>query len=136
MNENVTPTLCSVDTTLLNDPARLRERANAIEANEAGRPVDKYDYIDKVWIELVEISAFFYDRRYRARPSAIPPYQQRVIDEKTELDSRLEKLSSFIGTSPNWAVVPPNEQERMKKQCAIMHSYSMILGDRIAAFSA
>lgn len=73
MNENTTPTKleCLVDTSLLNNPQRFRERAAAIEANEAGQPVDKWDEADQKWIELVEISAFFYDRRYRARPACI-----------------------------------------------------------------
>lgn len=135
MNENTTPTTCLVDTSFLNDPARLRERAAAIEANEAGRPVDKWDAEGKTWIQLEEISAFFFDRRYRARPIVAQPFQQRVIDEKAELDSKLEKLGNFIGTSPHWANVPEAEQERMRRQHEAMVAYSNILGERIAAFT-
>lgn len=69
MNENPTPTECSVDTSLLNDSVRLRERADALDAYNAGRPVDKF--ADGKWIELEEQSVFFYDDRYRARPT--PP---------------------------------------------------------------
>jgi len=66
MCEDPTPTKCLVDTSLLNDPERLRERAAALEAWDAGLPVDKY--IDGKWIQIEEQTAFFYDRRYRARP--------------------------------------------------------------------
>lgn len=66
MNEEPTPQNVLVDTSLLNDPQRLRERADALEANSNGKPVDKW--CDGEWIPLQEITAFFYDRRYRARP--------------------------------------------------------------------
>lgn len=62
-----TPIACVVDTSLLNDPSRLRERADAIEAWESGRPVDKF--CDGEWIQIEEQTAFFFDRRYRARPT-------------------------------------------------------------------
>jgi hypothetical protein len=60
------PVTCSVDVSLLNDPARLRERADALDAFERGEPVDKR--CDGKWIELESQTEFFYDRRYRARP--------------------------------------------------------------------
>lgn len=49
-----------------NDPAQLRERADAIDANKRGEPTDKWR--NGEWIPLEEQSAFFFDRRYRARP--------------------------------------------------------------------
>lgn len=69
MNEDPTPTEVLVDTSLLNDPTRLRERADALDAAEVGSPVDKW--CDGEWIQLESISAFFYDRRYRARPAQL-----------------------------------------------------------------
>lgn len=64
------------------------------------------------------------------------PHQQRVIDEKNELDERAKKLSDFIGLNPIFAKIDGEEQERMKEQCEIMWEYSEILGKRIAAFTA
>jgi hypothetical protein len=61
------------------------------------------------------------------------PHQQRVIDEKTELDERLGKLTAFFDTDlfPNF---PQAEQDRMRRQAKHMKCYSDILGERIEAF--
>jgi septum formation inhibitor MinC len=65
----------------------------------------------------------------------LEPHQQRVVDEKKELDEKATKLSNFIGTNPIFAGIHPDEQERLKEQCEIMWQYSEILGKRIAAFT-
>ncbi len=65
----------------------------------------------------------------------IQPHQQRVIDEKRELDVKAHALSQFIGLNPVFETLDPAEQERMKEQCEIMWQYSEILGARIAAFT-
>lgn len=62
------------------------------------------------------------------------PHQQRVIDEKGELDKKATALSNFIGTSPIFETLDPAEQERLKEQNDVMWQYSEILGKRIAAF--
>ena len=62
------------------------------------------------------------------------PQQQRVVDEKTELDTKAKALSEFIGNSPIFETFDPDEQERMKEQNDVMWQYSEILGARIAAF--
>lgn len=62
------------------------------------------------------------------------PHQQRVVDEKTELDKKAEALSDFIGNSPTFETLDAEEQERMKEQNDIMWQYSEILGARISAF--
>lgn len=62
------------------------------------------------------------------------PHQQRVVDEKRELDEKAKKLSDFIGSNSMFTEIDPAEQERMTKQCEIMWEYSEILGKRIAAF--
>ena len=62
------------------------------------------------------------------------PHQQRVVDERIELDERAKKLSDFIGLNPVFETIDAEEQERMKEQCEIMWQYSEILGKRIAAF--
>lgn len=61
------------------------------------------------------------------------PHQQRVVDEKTELDEKLEKLSAFFG-NPIFTSLPDVEQNRLNRQKVVMKEYSDILGERIAAF--
>lgn len=63
------------------------------------------------------------------------PHQQRVVDEKNELDTKAKALSNFIGLNPVFAYIDAEEQERLKEQCEIMWEYSEILGKRIAAFA-
>jgi len=62
------------------------------------------------------------------------PHQQRVVDEKSELDVKAKALSDFIGNSDIFTTLDAAEQERMKEQCEVMWQYSEILGQRIAAF--
>ena len=62
------------------------------------------------------------------------PHQQRVVDEKTELDKKANALSQFIGVNPIFGDIDPDEQDRLREQCEIMWQYSEILGKRIAAF--
>jgi hypothetical protein len=62
------------------------------------------------------------------------PHQQRVVDEKAELDKKIEALSKFINSSPVFKSLPHDEQGRMEYQLLIMAEYSSILGERIAAF--
>lgn len=64
----------------------------------------------------------------------LQPHQQRVVDEKTELDKKATALSHFIGNSPIFETLDAAEQERLKQQNDVMWQYSGILGARIAAF--
>lgn len=64
----------------------------------------------------------------------LQPHQQRVVDEKSELDKKATALSNFIGTSPIFDTLDPAEQERLKEQNDVMWQYSEILGARITAF--
>ena len=61
-------------------------------------------------------------------------HQQRVIDEKAELDEKLVKLGAFISSSSVFLSLPEDEQLRLKTQAMHMSSYSKVLGERIAAF--
>jgi hypothetical protein len=63
------------------------------------------------------------------------PHQQRVLQEKAELDMKANALSDFIGNSDIFVSLAPEEQERLKIQNDIMWQYSEILGERIAAFT-
>ena len=62
------------------------------------------------------------------------PWQQGVIEEKEELDKKIEALSEFIDHSEIFETLSPIEQDRQKEQNDIMWQYSEILGQRIAAF--
>ena len=62
------------------------------------------------------------------------PHQQRVVDEKTELDKKANALSQFISVNPIFEDIDPDEQDRLREQCEVMWQYSEILGKRIAAF--
>jgi hypothetical protein len=64
------------------------------------------------------------------------PHQQRVVDEKKELDEKLTKLNLFIAESPTFTGLPDDEKSRLIAQKAHMEGYSDILGERIAAFPA
>lgn len=63
----------------------------------------------------------------------IAPHEQRVIDEKAELDAKLEKLVPFL-SSDTCHGLPFDERSRLKRQAEIMADYSAILGARIAEF--
>jgi hypothetical protein len=65
--------------------------------------------------------------------STLPPHQQRVIDERTELDDKLGKLVGFTNTV-QFSTLPGAEQARMRTQAVAMRTYSEILAERIAAF--
>ncbi len=62
------------------------------------------------------------------------PHQQRVVDEKNELDKKANALSEFIAHSPIFEGLDPEEQERLRDQNDVMWRYSEILGERIANF--
>lgn len=60
-------------------------------------------------------------------------FQQRVIDERTELDDRIERLSIFI-SGHLFRTLPSDERSRLRSQHSIMLMYSNILTTRIDAF--
>lgn len=64
------------------------------------------------------------------------PHQQRVVDEKTELDKKLANLQAFIGSSQVFKDLPEVERYRLIRQEIYMNSYSKVLGERIADFPA
>ena len=64
------------------------------------------------------------------------PHQQRVVDEKKELDEKLDKLKAFIETNSIFTSLPTDERGRLEKQFDVMAEYSSILSQRIAAFPA
>lgn len=70
----------------------------------------------------------------------LAPHQQRVVDEKAELDVKIGALAAFIDTFDKgfsiFAGLPEPERQRLYAQHRVMVEYSAILGERIAAFEA
>lgn len=64
---------------------------------------------------------------------SLHPHQQRVIEEKTVLDEKLNKLREFLGGTVILSL-PADERGRLLRQADVMGRYSDILGERIAAF--
>lgn len=63
----------------------------------------------------------------------LQPHQQRVVDEKSELDGKIERLAKFIkGTV--YPTTDLDEQDRLARQLRAMYGYSEILGERIKNF--
>ena len=60
-------------------------------------------------------------------------YQQRVVEEKAELDGKIERLLTFT-TGVIFSDLPKDEQERMGRQLGFMQEYSDVLGERIGVF--
>lgn len=65
---------------------------------------------------------------------ALLDYQNRVIAEKNELDSKIDRLRSFI-QNKSFADLPYAERRRLRRQELIMQLYSDVLDERILAFS-
>lgn len=61
-------------------------------------------------------------------------YQQRVLDEKVELDLKLERLETFL-KGEKFKTLDGAEKDRMQRQAAIMRAYSSLLKERIDAFT-
>lgn len=64
----------------------------------------------------------------------IQPHQQRVIDERDELDTKIESLSTFIQTNIIYNNLPIDERQRLTRQVVLMRKYSQVLSERIASF--
>ena len=63
----------------------------------------------------------------------LQPWQQRLIDEKNELDERVTKLSIFV-ESPAFKEVDRDEQRRLRIQLELMLELQVVLLARIRAF--
>jgi hypothetical protein len=61
------------------------------------------------------------------------PWQERVIQEKKELDEKIEKLKKFIKNAPE-KLATETEMLRLEVQFTIMQSYSNILDVRIKSW--
>jgi hypothetical protein len=61
--------------------------------------------------------------------------QELVVAEKKELDARRQALQSWISAPENQARISDEEERRLHRQAAAMYAYSMVLGERIDAFT-
>lgn len=61
-------------------------------------------------------------------------YQERVIEEKRELDEKRQKLLEFFNTDI-FRGLTQAEKDRLRTQHSVMGVYSEILHQRISAFS-
>ena len=66
--------------------------------------------------------------------STVPPHQQRVVDEKQDLDLRIARLDEFMRRNPTFTTLDAPERDRLEIQLDLMRDYSGILGERIANF--
>lgn len=68
----------------------------------------------------------------------LAPFQQRVVDEKVELEEKMSKLCIFMdncGESPSvFHQLPDDEKFRLEQQRLVMRLYINILAERIAHF--
>lgn len=62
------------------------------------------------------------------------PHQQRVIEERNELVTRLDKLKSFLGTD-TCLNMPFDDRCMLVQQAMVMGQYAQILSARIERFT-
>ena len=63
------------------------------------------------------------------------PFQQRVIDERSELDQKIKALDAFTH-GEIYKTLPPPEKADMAAQLHTMRTYSYLLASRIARFTS
>ena len=62
------------------------------------------------------------------------PYQHRVVEEKRQLDDKINKLRFFIHANDTYTGLDQAEQMRLNDQLNVMTRYSEILGERAKNF--
>jgi hypothetical protein len=62
------------------------------------------------------------------------PHEERVVEEKRDLDERLGRLNHFMATSPTFEGLSEDEKLLMRQQATAMAQYSGALGGRISRF--
>jgi hypothetical protein len=70
----------------------------------------------------------------RFEREAMLDYQQRVVDEKKELDDKIQRLDEFLAGN-TYKTLSEGERQRLARQLAAMSDYSQVLFERIAAFT-
>lgn len=67
--------------------------------------------------------------------TAYAPHEQRVIQEKIDLDDKRIKLRNFIEDRPKFFTLDVVDRTLLESQLHVMNGYSAILGQRIARFT-
>lgn len=66
--------------------------------------------------------------------NVLEDWQQRVIDERDELESKMQKVHMFMTTSKEYQKIAYEQQELIRRQYSCMNDYYKILGARITTF--
>ncbi len=61
-------------------------------------------------------------------------WQQRVLDEKKELDARIGRLEAALDTPNERSAVGLRQFDLMRRQLGYMRAYSLTLAERIGDF--
>ena len=69
----------------------------------------------------------------RRAGTEMAPHQERVVEEKRELDAKIEKLEAFL-LDPKFHDLDSCDQGLLFHQARAMKTYSHILADRIERF--
>lgn len=85
------------------------------------------------WIEYPETAIDEAMQRI-AKQQGIEPWQERVIEERDELSSRLEKLSNYIDTNVHFNALDDYNKGLLVAQRMAMGNYLDILNRRIDNF--
>lgn len=64
----------------------------------------------------------------------LQPHQQRVVNERDELQTKLKALTTFIDLNATFNTLTKTEQDLLQKQEVIMRQYVSILTQRIDRF--
>lgn len=66
------------------------------------------------------------------------PHQERVIQEKADLEEKLDKLNQFIilDKSGQYAKLDLEDKMHLNRQASIMRDYIYVLTQRIARFKS
>lgn len=102
-----------------------REAHDILDAVKSGLEIPKYK-VNRALFVLGDAIGLL-------KKEDMQPFQQRVVTEKTELDTKIQGLDDFI-KKPIFSDVEHSEQRRMLRQLVAMQDYSRILGERIEAF--
>ena len=62
-------------------------------------------------------------------------FQKKVMEEKKELDIKIEKLDGFIRCNATYKILSKVERMRLLEQLEAMRWYTRILSERIVAFN-
>ena len=104
---------------------------------DVGKKVARANAVNKIWSLLgYELKERLFQAQQPAQTpvdDTMPPHQRRVINERAELEERLDKLTAFLAT-PTFESLADAEQERLVRQSGVMVQLSDVLAERIAAF--